>query len=92
MMNLELLFFASKQTGDPVYKDIAIKHAETAMKNQIREDYSSFHVVCYDTLTGKVVGRKLLKAMPIILLGQEVKLGVFMVLPWFIVKQRIPDF
>jgi hypothetical protein len=58
MMNLELLFFASKQTGDPVYKEIAIKHAETAMKNQIREDYSSFHVVCYDTLTGKVLGRE----------------------------------
>ncbi len=58
MMNLELLFFASKQTGDPVYKQIAIKHAETTMKNQIRQDYSSFHVVCYDTLTGKVEGRE----------------------------------
>ncbi len=58
MMNLELLFFASKQTGDPIYKEIAIKHAETTMKYQIRDDYSSYHVVCYDTLTGKMVGRE----------------------------------
>jgi unsaturated chondroitin disaccharide hydrolase len=58
MMNLELLFFASKQTGDPVYKEIAIKHAETTMKYQIRDDFSSYHVVCYDTLTGKLVGRE----------------------------------
>jgi len=58
MMNLELLFFASRQTGDPQYRNIAIKHAETTMKNQIRDDYSSFHVVCYDTLTGKVEGRE----------------------------------
>lgn len=55
MMNLELLFFASKITGDTIYKHIAIKHAEKTMQNHIRPDYSSFHVVDYDTITGKVL-------------------------------------
>lgn len=58
MMNLELLFFASKVTGDPSFREIAIKHADTALKNQIRDDYSCYHVVCYDPETGKVQGRE----------------------------------
>ncbi|HSC51989.1 MAG TPA: glycoside hydrolase family 88 protein [Phnomibacter sp.] len=58
MMNLELLFFASKVTGDPMYKNIAIRHAETTMKNHFRPDYSSYHVVNYDTLTGKALNRQ----------------------------------
>ena len=56
MMNLELLFFASEVTGDTSFKHIALTHALNTMKNQIRSDYSSYHVVCYDTLTGKVEG------------------------------------
>ena len=55
MMNLEMLFWASKETGDPKYKDIAISHAEVTMKNHFREDMSSVHVVDYDTLTGDVI-------------------------------------
>ncbi|QNA42642.1 glycoside hydrolase family 88 protein [Lacibacter sediminis] len=58
MMNLELLFFASKVTGDTSFRHIAVTHAENTMKNQIRNDYSSYHVVCYDTITGKVAGRE----------------------------------
>lgn len=58
MMNLELLFFASKVTGDQRYKNIALSHAEHTMKNQIRDDYSSYHVVCYDPGTGKVLSRE----------------------------------
>lgn len=58
MMNLELLFFASKVTGDTSFRHVAVTHALTAMKNQIRKDYSSYHVVCYDTLTGKVTGQE----------------------------------
>ncbi|RPD42939.1 glycoside hydrolase family 88 protein [Chitinophaga barathri] len=58
MMNLELLFFASRETGDTSFRHVAVTHAETAMKNQIRPDFSSYHVVCYDTLTGKVEGRE----------------------------------
>jgi rhamnogalacturonyl hydrolase YesR len=58
LMNLELLFFASKVTGDPVYKNIAIRHAETTMKNHIRADFSSYHVVNYDSATGKVLNQQ----------------------------------
>src|SRR5690606_3351349 len=58
MMNLELLFFASKATGDTSFKDIAIKHAETAMKNHVRPDYSSYHVVVYNPETGEIESRK----------------------------------
>jgi len=55
MMNLELLFFASKVTGDTTYKHIAITHALTTMKNHIRSDFSTYHVVDYDSTTGKVL-------------------------------------
>jgi unsaturated chondroitin disaccharide hydrolase len=55
MMNLELLFWASKQTGDRQYYRIAVKHAETTLANHFRADNSSYHVVDYDTLTGKVI-------------------------------------
>jgi len=54
MMNLELLFWASEQTGDPIYREIAITHALTTLENQFRDDYSSVHVVDYDTITGEV--------------------------------------
>ncbi len=54
MMNLEMLFFASKATGDKKYYDIAVTHANTTIKNHLRPDYSSYHVVDYDTLTGVV--------------------------------------
>ncbi|QZT38288.1 glycoside hydrolase family 88 protein [Halosquirtibacter xylanolyticus] len=52
MMNLELLFEASKLSGDDSFRDIAIKHADTTIKNHYRKDYSSFHVVDYDSITG----------------------------------------
>lgn len=55
MMNLELLFWASKQTGDQLYYNIAVKHAETTLANHFRADNSSFHVVDYDSITGAVI-------------------------------------
>lgn len=58
MMNLELLFFASKVTGDTSFRHVAVTHALNTMKFQVRPDYSSYHVVCYDTVTGKVLGRE----------------------------------
>ncbi len=54
MMNLELLFFASKASGDPVFRNIAIKHAEMTMKNHLRSNFSSYHVVDYDSVSGLV--------------------------------------
>ena len=53
MMNLEMLFEASKLTGDDKYKKIAITHANTTIDNHFRPDGSSYHVVDYDTITGE---------------------------------------
>ncbi len=55
MMNLELLFYASKVTGDSKYRDIAVSHANTTLKNHLRPDFSSYHVVNYDEKTGAVL-------------------------------------
>jgi unsaturated chondroitin disaccharide hydrolase len=54
MMNLELLFEASKVSGDAKYKNIAITHANTTLKNHFRKDDSCYHVVDYDPNTGAV--------------------------------------
>lgn len=55
MMNLELLYWAFKETGDSVYYNIANTHARTTIKNHFRDNYSSYHVVDYDTITGDVL-------------------------------------
>ena len=61
MMNLELLFWASREIEKSKFKiensfrDIAVRHAETTMKNHFREDGSCYHVAVYDTLTGKFI-------------------------------------
>lgn len=48
MMNLDLLFYVSHLTGNDKYREVALKHAETTMKNHFRPDYSSYHVVSYN--------------------------------------------
>ena len=55
MMNLELLFWAAKESGDSTFRNIAENHALTTMKNHFRDDNSSYHVVDYDTITGEVL-------------------------------------
>lgn len=57
MMNLELLYFATKVTGDSLFAKVANKHAETTARNHFRDDYSSYHVVNYDEETGEVLHR-----------------------------------
>ncbi|MDF2433265.1 MAG: unsaturated chondroitin disaccharide hydrolase [Mucilaginibacter sp.] len=58
MMNLELLFWATRVTGDSSYYKIAVTHANTTMKNHYRADYSSYHVVNYNPETGEVQQKK----------------------------------
>lgn len=58
MMNLELLFWATKQTGDSSFYNIAVTHANTTIKNHFRPDYSSYHVINYDPQTGEVQQKK----------------------------------
>lgn len=58
MMNLELLFWASEYTQNPKYKTVALKHADTTLKNHFRPDFSSYHVIDYDTITGNVIAKQ----------------------------------
>lgn len=55
MINLEMLFWAAKNGGNPYLADIAISHADKTMKYHFRPDYTSYHVAVYDTLTGDFV-------------------------------------
>ncbi len=57
MMNLELLMWAAKETGNNSFKEIAIKHAQTTMNNHFRDDYSCYHVIDYDPATGEVLNK-----------------------------------
>ncbi|MGS2762187.1 glycoside hydrolase family 88 protein [Sinomicrobium sp. M5D2P9] len=55
MINLELLFWASKNGGGAELYDMAEQHARTTMQNHFREDFSVYHAVVYDTLTGEKI-------------------------------------
>lgn len=54
MLNLELLFRTTQLTGDSLYHQIAVNHANTTLANHFRPDASSYHVVDYDPQTGAV--------------------------------------
>lgn len=54
MMNLELLFWATRVSGDSSFYKIAVTHANTTLKNHFRPDHSSYHVLNYDPKTGAI--------------------------------------
>lgn len=54
MMNLELLFWATKFSRDSSFYNIAVQHANTTLRNHYRENYSCYHVVNYHPKTGQV--------------------------------------
>jgi unsaturated chondroitin disaccharide hydrolase len=58
MMNLELLNWVTDNGGDKKFKEIAINHANSTIKNHFRRDYSSYHVLDYDMKTGEVLQKK----------------------------------
>ena len=58
MMNLELLFWATKFSGDSSFYKIAVTHANTTLKNHFRSNNSSYHVLNYDEQTGHVKEKK----------------------------------
>lgn len=57
MLNLELLFAATRLTGDSTFYKIAISHANTTLKNHFRSDGGTYHVINYDPRTGEVKDR-----------------------------------
>ena len=55
MMNLNLLYHAGEWTGDPRFRMIAMRHADTAMEHFVRADDSGNHIVIFDPETGAVL-------------------------------------
>ena len=53
LLNLPLLYWASEETGEEKYRNIAEKHIPTALANVIREDDSTWHTFFMDPETGK---------------------------------------
>ena len=58
MMNLELLFWAAENGGDPSLREIAVSHALRTRENHVRPDGGTYHVVDYDPQTGVVLKRQ----------------------------------
>ncbi|CAK5280944.1 unnamed protein product [Mycena citricolor] len=57
MMNLEVLWVSYKLTGNATLRHIAETHANTTMKNHIRPDGGTWHVIEYNATTGAVVAK-----------------------------------
>lgn len=53
LLNIPLLYWATEETGDKSYADIAHRHFRTTIENALREDGSSFHTYYFDPETGK---------------------------------------
>ncbi|KAJ7491223.1 glycoside hydrolase family 88 protein [Mycena latifolia] len=58
MMNLEILWVVYGLTGNETLRHIAVTHADTTMKNHIRTDGSTWHVVEYNSTTGVVIRKR----------------------------------
>lgn len=56
LMNLPLLYWASRETGSKKYHDIAVRHADTVLANFVRPDGSVNHAYRFDLQTGKPIG------------------------------------
>ncbi len=57
LMNLELLYWASKHGGDSALATVATRHALTSLAGHVRDDGSTAHVVLFDTATGARIRR-----------------------------------
>lgn len=55
LLNIQLLFFASQETGDNRYRDMAINHFYASANHVIRDDASAYHTFYFDPETGDPV-------------------------------------
>ncbi|MBY5407602.1 glucoronyl hydrolase [Rhizobium leguminosarum] len=55
LLNLPLLYWASRETADPKYREIALIHARTTLVNSVRPDDSTYHTFYMDPVTGAPV-------------------------------------
>ena len=58
MMNLELLFEATKLSGDSTFYHIAVNHADRTLKEHFRTNGSCYHVIDYSLADGMVRHRQ----------------------------------
>ena len=58
LMNLELLLWGARHGGPRAWREMAVRHGLTALRDHVRPDGSTFHVVEYDPGTGAVVARR----------------------------------
>ena len=53
LLNIPLLHWAFLETGNPVYRNAAVRHYEAACNNVIRDDASAYHTCYFDPGTGE---------------------------------------
>lgn len=53
LLNIPLLHWAFLETGNPVYRNAAVRHYEAACNNVIRDDASAYHTFYFDPGTGE---------------------------------------
>ena len=58
MMNINLLYWAARETGDPRFREQAVMYADNVMEHYIRPDGSSNHIMMFDPLTGELLGAR----------------------------------
>lgn len=56
MMNIQLLYWASNETDDPRFAQIATRHAHTVLATLVRQDGSVGHIANFDPDTGAFLG------------------------------------
>ena len=52
LMNMPLLYWASEESGDPKFREMAARHTDATLANFVREDWSVYHSYRFDLKTG----------------------------------------
>jgi unsaturated chondroitin disaccharide hydrolase len=91
MMNLELLMWNYHNTGNQVFNEVAVSHSDKTIEHHFRPDYSSYHVVSYDTLTGFRTKNRPIRVILMNPSGQGAMRGDYMVTWSCTAKQNCND-
>ncbi len=58
LMNIELLFWGARHGGPRAWRRMAHRHALTTLRDHVRPDGSTYHVVDYDADTGALLDKR----------------------------------
>lgn len=64
LLNLPLLYWATEVSGDPKYREIALKHIHTALSVVIRPDYSTYHTYFFESGNRQAEPRRIPSGQP----------------------------